>query len=232
VSGIDNRHIVIIGAGPGIGASVARRFASEGFRLTLVARDLGRLNALADDLRSGGSRVDVRQADAANASGLRSALASIAEDSAPPAVVVYNAAMLKPTSLLDVGLDDLERGYAVDLIGAVSAAQVFLPAMREARSGTLLFTSGSAAIRPSAGIATVSLGKAALRSAATMLASQVLDDGVHVVSITVSGAVKPGTAFDPDLIADLYWQLHTQPVADWAAEEPFDGRERGTRPIA
>jgi len=147
----------------------------------------------------------------------------MADGSGSPGVVVYNAAMLMPTDLLTVEPGRLMTGYAVDVVGAVMTAQVFVPPMRSAGSGTVILTDGSAGVRPSPAIATVSLGKAALRSAGAMLASQLRDEGVHVVSVTVSGAVRPGTAFDPDLIADLYWRLHRQPRSEWTAEEPFDG---------
>ncbi|UFS59666.1 SDR family NAD(P)-dependent oxidoreductase [Subtercola endophyticus] len=220
---LDPVHAVIIGAGPGIGASVARRFAREGYRLTLLARNAERLEALATSIRSQGTTVDVRAVDAAEPGSLRVALEAVRAQSAGPAVLVYNAAMLVPTTLLNVSADELLEGYSVDVVGAIVAAQVFVPAMQRAKTGTVIFTSGSAAVRPSPGIATVSLGKAALRSAATMLADTVRDDGVHVVSVTVSGAVKPGTPFDPDLIADTYWRLHRQPSAEWMPEEPFDG---------
>ncbi|AMM19050.1 hypothetical protein AX769_01475 [Frondihabitans sp. PAMC 28766] len=224
-------HAVVIGAGPGIGASVARRLASEGFDLTLVSRDTARLGELAVSLRasgggdggSDGPTVDVQAGDASDPAALREALEAVRDRATPPSILVYNAAMLEPTSLLTVSEAKLAEGYAVDVIGAIVAAQVFLPAMQEAAQGTVIFTSGGAGIHPSPGIATVSMGKAALRSAATMLAAEVSEGGVHVVSVAVSGAVEPGTLFDPDLIADLYWRLHTQPQAEWTSEEPFDG---------
>ncbi|MCU1480895.1 MAG: hypothetical protein JWQ19_1681 [Subtercola sp.] len=220
---LEHSHAVIVGAGPGIGASVARRFAREGYRLTLLARNTERLEALATSIRSQGTEVDVRAADAAEPGSFRVALEAVRAQSVRPAVLVYNAAMLVPSTLLTVSADELLEGYSVDVVGAIIAAQVFVPAMQQAKAGTVIFTSGSAAVRPSPDIATVSLGKAALRSAATMLAETVRDDGVHVVSVTVSGAVKAGTPFDPDLIADTYWRLHRQPAAEWMPEEPFDG---------
>jgi short-subunit dehydrogenase len=213
---------MIIGAGPGIGAAVARKFSSEGYRVTIAARGGERLESLANDLRVSGGVVDVLTVDAAEPEALRSAVLESAA-SGSPAVLVYNAAMLTPTSLTNVSTEQLLTGYSVDVVSAIAATQAVLPAMREARQGTVIFTGGSAAVRPSPGIATVSLGKAALRSAATMLAADVNDDNVHVVSVTVSGAVKPGTAFDPNSIADTYWRLHEQPRAQWTSEEPFLG---------
>lgn len=219
----DARHAIVIGAGPGIGASAARRFAREGCRMTLVARNRERLDGLAAELRDSGASVDVRLADVAEPAGYRTVLEDIAATSAGPGIVLFNAAMLQPTNLLTVSVGDLLTGYSVDVVGAVLAAQVFVPAMRAAGAGTLLLTGGSAAVRPSPGIATVSLGKAALRSAGIMLDADLRDAGIHVTSITVSGAVRQGTPFDPDLIADLYWRLHQQPASEWTAEVPFDG---------
>jgi len=221
---LDPQHVVIVGAGPGIGAAVARRFAAEGYGISLIARDTARLDLLAEGLRESGARVGVIGADAADAGELRAAMGE-ASASGVPGVLVYNAAMLRPTALPTVSAEELATGYAVDVIGAVVAAQAVLPAMRSAGSGTIILTGGSAGVRPSRGIATVSMGKAALRSAGIMLAEEVGPDGVHVASVTVSGAVRPGTRFDPDRIAALYWRLHTEPRERWTPVVPFDGAD-------
>jgi NADP-dependent 3-hydroxy acid dehydrogenase YdfG len=107
-------------------------------------------------------------------------------------------------------------------LGLLVAAQVAAPAMQAAGGGTILFTGGGFADHPLPALATISLGKAALRSAATMLGADLAGDGVRVASITIAGQVAPGTAFDPERIAQTYWTI-VQSDDAWQAEFRFEG---------
>jgi hypothetical protein len=95
--------------------------------------------------------------------------------------------------------------------------------LRAAGTGTLLFTSGGFADHPLPGLASLSMGKAALRSAATLIAAGVREDGIHAATITIAGSVAPGTAFDPDKIAEIFWTAHTDPPGAWQTEYRFTG---------
>jgi short-subunit dehydrogenase len=220
---IDPQHALILGAGPGLGASIARRFGHEGFAVTLVARREQALNDLAEELRRAGISVDTFTADATEPHGFRKALEELTER-ITPGVVVYNAALIAADNVLTSDTDYLLSAYAIDVLGAITAAQVFTPAMRQAGSGTFLATGGYAGINPQPAYATISLGKAGLRSALSMLHDELKPDGVHVAGITIAGAIAPDTALAPDIIADTYWALHTQPAAEWNAETFFDGQ--------
>ena len=143
----DPKHAVIIGAGPGLGASIARRFGREGFAITLVARNEQALSELADELRATGVKVDTATADAADTAGFRTALEEIA-GRITPGVVVYNAALVASDSVLSNDVEYFATAYAVDVLGAISAAQVFTPAMRQGGAGTFLATSGYASVSP------------------------------------------------------------------------------------
>jgi short-subunit dehydrogenase len=213
----DPRHLVVLGAGPGLGLAVARRFGRQGFTVTLLARHEPDLAALAGELRAERVRVDTVAADVAEPHGFRAALEALTPRA--PGVVVYNAAVTARDGILTSDVDHLLATYAVDVVGAVTAAQVFTPAMRRAGRGTFLATGG----RPSPRHATLSLGKAGLRAAVALLHDELATDGVHVTGVTIGGAVTPGGAFDPARIAETYWDLHTQPVGDWAAEVHVDG---------
>ncbi|HEY6760260.1 MAG TPA: SDR family NAD(P)-dependent oxidoreductase [Baekduia sp.] len=219
----DPRHLLLVGTGPGLGAAVARRFAREGFRLTLVARSPGTIATLADELRGTGADVAVVQADAGDAGSLRAALGPVVADSGAPGVVIYSAALAAPDELLTVSPEQLANAYAVDVIGAVMTAQLVVPALRAAGGGTLLFTGGGFADALPEQLATLSLGKVALRAVATMLARQLRDDNIHAGSLTILGQIVPGTPFDPDAIADAYWAIcHEGPDA-WQEEYRFEG---------
>jgi NAD(P)-dependent dehydrogenase (short-subunit alcohol dehydrogenase family) len=137
--------------------------------------------------------------------------------------VVYNAALPDPGQILDTTVERLRTAHDVDVIGAVIAAQVAVPVLRAAGGGTLLVTSGGFADHPVPALATLSIGKAALRSAQTLIAAGVAEDGIHAATVTIVGAVKPGTAFDPDNIANLFWTAHTDSKDAWKTEYRFTG---------
>src|SRR5690349_5753991 len=219
---VDPHHLLLIGAGPGVGASVVRRFGREGFPSTLIARG-GTLEQLASDLRGEGLEVEPVVADIADLDAYRATLERIFAAEGAPGVTVYNAALPDPGEILDATVGQLRTAYDVDVLGAVVAAQVAAPVLRTAGTGTLLFTSGGFADHPVPALASLSIGKAALRSAATLIAAGVRDDGIHAATITIAGAVERGTAFDPDKIAELFWTAHADPTEAWQTEYRFTG---------
>jgi short-subunit dehydrogenase len=219
---IDPRHLLLIGAGPGVGGAVARRFAEGGYHVTLVARSTDGLAKLADGLSDTGAAIDTLIADASDPEGLRATLASVYASSSAPGLLVYNASVLAPDSLLASDVAHLHETYDVDVVSAIVAAQVAAPAMQAAGGGTILFTGGGFADHPVPALATISLGKAALRSAATMLGADLAGAGIRVASITIAGQVAPGTAFDPARIAQTFWTV-VQSDDAWQAEFRFEG---------
>ena len=219
---VDPHHLLLIGAGPGVGASVVRRFAREGFRSTLISRSQA-LEQLAPELRGEGLEIEAVAADIEDLDGYRQALERIFSAPGAPGVVVYNAALPDPGQILDTTVERLRTAHDVDVIGAVVAAQVAAPVLRAAGGGTLLATSGGFADNPVPALASLSMGKAAMRSAQTLIAAGVSNDGIHAATITIAGAVKPGTAFDPDKIAELFWSAHAAPKDAWQTEYRFTG---------
>jgi short-subunit dehydrogenase len=219
---IDNRRLLLVGAGPGLGMAVARRFADGGYRVTLVARSTDGLGQMADGLADTGARIDTIAADASDPEGLRARMAELYNEQGAPGLIIYNAVMGAPDTLLSSSAEHLQTAYTVDVIGAVVVAQVAAPAMRAGGSGTIMVTGGGFADYPIPALATVSLGKAALRSAATMLGSDLEPDGIRVATLTIMGQIVAGTAFDPENIATRYWEVvHTD--GPWQAEFRFTG---------
>ncbi len=201
---------------------MVRRFGREGFRSTLISH-AKTLEKLAPELRSSGLEIEAIAADIADLSGYRETLERIFSAPGAPGVVVYNAAIPDPGEILDTTVERLRTAHDVDVLGAVVAAQVAAPALRAAGGGTLLVTSGGFADNPVPALASLSMGKAALRSAQTLIAAGVEADGIHAATVTIAGAVKPGTDFDPDKIAELFWTAHTDPKDAWQTEYRFTG---------
>ena len=209
---IDGGHLLLVGAGPGLGLAVARRFAAGGYRVTLVARSL-------DDT---GAEINTLEADASSPEDLRARMAELYRDEGAPGVVIYSAAFGAPDQLLSSTVTHLQEAYAVDVIGAIVVAQEAAPAMKAAGFGTMIVTGGGFADHPIPALATLSLGKAALRSAATMLGADLGPHGIRVATLTIAGQIVAGTAFDPARIAERYWQI-VQKDHPWQAEFRFTG---------
>ncbi|MDT7566352.1 MAG: hypothetical protein QOG76_4976 [Pseudonocardiales bacterium] len=212
---------VIIGAGPGIGLAVARRFAREGLPVALVARTRATGDAVAAAVAPAGVRVVALTADVTDEAALRAALDTAAAELGQPDVVVYNAALIRPDTIGELSVRAHQDAWAVNVVGAVNAAAQVAPEMARRGSGTFLITGGMP--EPVPGYVSLTLGKAGVRSLVGLLDAEYGPAGVHVASVTVAGAVAPGTAFDPDDIAEYYWRLHTQPRGQWDTELLYSG---------
>jgi short-subunit dehydrogenase len=219
---IDERHLLLVGAGRGLGEAVARRFAEGGYQLTLLARDPDRLRELADELGDTSAKIATIATDASDPEGLGTRISELYSATGAPGVIVYNAVLGAPDRLLSSTAAYLQTAYAVDVIGAIVVAQSAVPSMRAAGFGTILFTGGGFADHPVPALATISLGKAALRAAATILHADLEPDGIRAASLTIAGQIVAGTSFDPKRIAERYWEI-VQSDGDWQAEFRFTG---------
>jgi NADP-dependent 3-hydroxy acid dehydrogenase YdfG len=216
--------IVVVGAGPGLGVAVARRFGREDFRVGLIGRRPEAVSQLVDELAV--EKIDAHGAagDVGDRDALHAAIDALAEKIGPPDVLVYNAsAGAAPGLPSEVDAAQVMAVLAVGVAGLVNAVQRVLPAMRERRGGTILVTGSGIAIDPWVEAAALSVGKAAQRNFAHALHREVIDDDVHAATVTIHGVMAPGTAFDPQLIAEEYWAVHTKPRAEWAWEHAYRG---------
>jgi short-subunit dehydrogenase len=219
---LNDRHLLLIGAGPGLGAAVARRFAEGGYKVTLAARSTDSLDKLAGTLADTGADIDTISVDAGDSEALGTRMSALFRDGAAPGLIVYSAAMGAPDQLLSSSVAHLHEAYAVDVIGAIVVAQAAAPAMRAAGRGTIIVTGGGFADHPVPAMATLSLGKAALRSAATILGADLGPDGIRVATLTIAGQIAAGTSFDPAGIAERYWEVvHSD--GPWSSEFRFTG---------
>ena len=213
---------IIIGAGPGIGLAVARRFAREGGPIGVIARSRATVDAAMSAMARAGVDGHGVTADASNEPGLREALDELMGRGGIPDALVYNAAMIQSDRLGQLSASQHLDAWAVNVVGAMSAAAHVLPQMAEAGHGSYLITGGMP--RPLPGVISLSLGKAGVRALAELLHGQFKPYGIQVVTVTIAGPVAPGSAFDPDDIAERYWRLHSQPMPAWIPAFLYSGR--------
>ncbi|WP_046245397.1 SDR family NAD(P)-dependent oxidoreductase [Hymenobacter terrenus] len=203
-------NCLIIGAGPGMGAAVARRFAREGFRILLLDLNDACAQLTQQHLRQEGFAAAAYQVDAADLPALSALLTQISEEYGPVEVLVYNAVRYQTGMASTIAPAQFTEAFRVDVVSALVAAQQVLPAMRAQGRGTLLFTGGSFADNPRVDFATLSLGKAGIRLLATLLNQELEDTPIKVGTVTICGWIVPGTRFDPGKIADCFWDVHTR----------------------
>lgn len=212
---------VIVGAGPGIGAAVARRFASAGLPMGLIARSAASIDATRAALTGTAAQVVSATADVAHEGQLAAALDAVTGRLGVPDVLVYNAGLIQRDRPGELGYQRHLSAYAVNVLGALAAAARLAPAMAAAGGGSILITGGMPV--PDPAFTSLSLGKAGVRALTSLLASEYGPMGVHVATVTVAGAVAAGGAFDPARIAEHYWRLHSQPRHAWQQEAVVTG---------
>jgi NAD(P)-dependent dehydrogenase (short-subunit alcohol dehydrogenase family) len=215
----EQRGAIVIGVGPGLGTSVARRVAREGLPVGMIARSEKTIDAALSAL-SDFDALGVT-ADVSDEVALRAALDEITDRFGVPELLVYNAALIRRDAIGELTATQQLDAWAVNVVGAITAAAHIAPRMALTGAGTILMTGGMP--QPTPDSTSLSLGKSGVRTLAELLAQAYGPAGVHVATVTIAGAVVPGTAFDPDDIAERYWQLHAQPVGAWEREVLYTG---------
>lgn len=216
----------VVGIGPGNGAAIARRFASAGSAVALLARSGERLSALAAELPEARSFV----CDAGDAASVASAFAQIRAAMGEVETLVYNAGPGVWGSIEEVSAQAFEDCWRANALGAFLAAREVIPAMKAAARGNILIVSATAARRGAAHTAAFAPAKAAQRSLAESMAKQLWPSGIHVAVVIIDGIVdlartrqampdKPDAFFvKPADVAETIFWLSRQPRSAWAFE--------------
>jgi NADP-dependent 3-hydroxy acid dehydrogenase YdfG len=204
--------IIIVGAGPNLGAAVARRFGREGLSVGLIARDKQKLAAIESDLEKHEIDSAYATADIRDAEALSSAIESLAQGLGPVEVLEYSPLpareFMKP--ILETSVDDVRGPLEFSVLGAVAAVTTVVQPMLERGSGTILFTTGGAAINPYPLRAGVGISFAAEVAYARMLHDELAARGIHVGHTAIAGRIAPGEAHEPEDVAEVLWQHHVE----------------------
>lgn len=218
---MSNPVIVVVGAGPGMGASVARRFGREGFDVALLGLPADQLEALGEQLQSEGITTGWAPADVTDQESLREAITRFGGHADRIDVLHYNPSAFRQKDPLSLGVDELLEDVALGvggLLTAVQAARPFMP-----RGARVTATGSMAADKPWHEAASLGVQKAGLRNLVRSLDRTLEPHGIRAVSVTVNGTLGRGTPFDPDLVADAIFAAAHQPDDTWEDELPYDG---------
>lgn len=213
--------LIVVGAGPGVGVAVARRFAREGYAVGLVGRRSEVLDGLAAEVAEQGATVRSVAVDLTDVSAATAALAELAAGAGAVDVLHFNPSAFRQKDPLQLTvselLDDVALGVG-GLLTAVQAVQAYLkPGSRVTATGSI------AADRPWHQAASLGVQKAGLRNLVTSLDATLAPAGIRAVSVTVRGTLAEEGAFAPDRVADAIWNAAHQDEASWRTEVPYSG---------
>jgi NAD(P)-dependent dehydrogenase (short-subunit alcohol dehydrogenase family) len=208
--------ITIVGAGPGLGLSIARIFGHQGFAVALVARNQDKLDGLVTQLAQDGVEAAGFPADVMDRPTLVAAFGRIKDRYGNVDVLEYSPAPHSPVpsvtmaDALDVTVDNVQAQLEFYLYGAITAVQQVLPAMIERGHGTLLFSTGASSVNPMPMMGNVGIASAGLRNWVLNLNQVLAAQGVYVAHIPLAVWIgRGGPESQPDTIAQLYWDLYT-----------------------
>ena len=213
--------ILVVGAGPGVSGSVARRFAREGYDAALLGTDEDQLVTLAGEVAALGVDVGHTVADVTDAEETTAAIRRFGDHTGRIDVVHFNPSAYREKDPLALTvpelLEDVTLGVGA-LLTAVQAARPYLSA------GARITATGSmAADRPSKAAASLGVQKAGLRNLVHSLDATLEPDGIRAVSVTVRGMLGREGAFTPDRVADAIWDAAHQDEAGWRSEVAYAG---------
>jgi short-subunit dehydrogenase len=217
------RSALIVGAGAGISASVARTFADAGMKVALAARSADKLGQLAKEIGA-----TTHACDATERSQVEKLFAALDAAGGAPDVVVYNASYRTRGPLIDIDPAEVEKTLRGAAFAGFLVAQVAVRHMLPRGYGAVLFTGASASVKGYAQSAPFAMGKFALRGLAESMARELSPQGIHVAHFVIDGAVRsarravppdaPDSLLDPDAIAQTYLHVLQQPRSAWTHE--------------
>jgi NAD(P)-dependent dehydrogenase (short-subunit alcohol dehydrogenase family) len=214
---------LIVGAGPGLSASVARKLAARGAAVALAARRLERIAPIAEEL--GGRAFACDAGEPAEAARL---FETVEAELGAPDFVLYNASARSRGPFVELAADDVERALRVSAYGGFLVAQEAARRMLAAGGGAIFFTGASASVKGYAQSAPFAMGKFALRGLAQSMARELAPRNIHVAHFVIDGAIRnpgrteppdaPDSMLDPDAIAATYMAVLDQPRSAWSWE--------------
>lgn len=222
----DYKHALIIGAGAGLSASLARKLSGEGLKVSLAARRPAKLETLAAE-----TGASVHACDAARAADV-AALFEALDAGGAPDVVVYNPSARVRGGIASLDPQAARQAVEITALGAFYAAREAAIRMETQGHGAILFTGASAGVKGYPNSSVFAMGKFALRGLAQSLARELHPKGVHIGHFVIDGAIRnpdgghhragPETVEDshlsPDAIAESYWRFLRQDRSAWAWE--------------
>jgi short-subunit dehydrogenase len=201
------KSLIIVGAGTGISSAVANRFGDEGYRIGLISRDKLKTEKLLQQLSDKGVTAFYQQADAGNIEQLQLALTDLSTKLGGVSILLYNAAVLKGTHIMQLPIAVLMQEFQVNVAAALASVQVLFSDLK-LNKGAVLFTGGGLASNPSPLYGSLSIGKAGLTNLALQLNERLSEDDIYAGILTIKQKVDPSNPTNsPEVMASLFWNM-------------------------
>jgi NAD(P)-dependent dehydrogenase (short-subunit alcohol dehydrogenase family) len=214
--------VLVAGVGPGLGIAIAARFAREGYRVAMLARNGEKLAALAAQAPD---RLIPIACDVTDPAQVNAAFDETERTLGPLACAVFNAGAYRRGSVLEIEPKDFELCWRVGAFAGFLVGQAAARRMMTRGSGTILFTGATASLRGGANFANLASPKFALRAVAQSMARELGPRGIHVAHIIIDGQIgaddttpTPDSRLRPEAIAQAYLDLHRQQRSAWTQE--------------
>jgi NAD(P)-dependent dehydrogenase (short-subunit alcohol dehydrogenase family) len=222
---VTNPVTLVVGAGPGLGAAVARRYAHAGYDIALVSLDPGQVEDLGKSLEADGVTAEWVALDITDAEAFSRAVDRFGAHSGRIDVLHFNPSAFRQKTPLTLTPDELLEDVRLGVGALLTAVQAARPYMSS--GGRVTATGSMAADEPWHEAASLGVQKAGLRNLVRSLDVTLAPYGIRAATVTVNGTLAPDTDFAPDLVAEALYQAATQPEESWRAEVPYDGRQVG-----
>lgn len=211
---------LVTGVGPGTGAAIVRRFASDGFRVIALARSPDLISVLERRLPD----THAVQCDVSDEGQVRDTIADIRDRIGSPSVLIHNAVGGGRGTFLDIDPKMLEANFRVNVMGLLYLARELAPPMVKAARGTILITGNTSATRGKPHFAGFAPTKAAQRILAESIARELGPCGIHVAYLLIDAPTMrkrfPNASSDffvkPSAIANELWHLNRQDRSAWS----------------
>ena len=214
---------LIVGAGSGLSASLARLFHKEGMQVALAARQTDKLDALCAE-----TDAKAYACDASSLQDVEKLFSALDTDFGSIDTVVYNPSARVRGPFIELDPAEVHRAINITAYGAFLVAQAALKRMSEKKKGNVLFTGASAGVKGYPQSASFAMGKVAMRGLAQSLAREFHPQGIHIAHFVIDGGIRsdrrqepadrPDSFLDPDAIADTYLHIMRQPRNSWSWE--------------
>jgi NAD(P)-dependent dehydrogenase (short-subunit alcohol dehydrogenase family) len=214
---------LIVGAGEGLSASLARIFSREKINVALASRKIEKLGALCRE-----TGAHAYTCNAADPDDVERLFGLVEREIASPDLVVYNASGRSRGAFVDLVPSEVADAIAVSAYGGFLVAQQAAKRMLPNKHGAILFTGASASVKGYAQSTPFAMGKFALRGLAQSMARELSPQGIHVAHFVIDGGIRsatrpdpadrPDSFLDPDAIALSYWNVLQQPRSAWTWE--------------
>lgn len=213
--------VLVVGAGAGLSAAVARRFAKEGGQIALAARHPDKLDGLAAELGARAYACDVTDRAAVD-----DMVAQVTAELGLPDVVMFNPSARARGPFAELDPEAVKQALLVTCYGGYLVCNAVVPGMAARGSGTLLLTGASASVKGYAQSASFAMGKFGLRGLAQSLAREFQPQGLHIAHFVIDGAIRSASRpdhgsdalLDPAAIAETYYQVTRQHRSAWSWE--------------